>query len=95
MLHKAVLHRKHHKGQILMGRLVSDDIQLAIDVHKNVSGELKGPTDIPSLPPSGKNHAMFLLVRPLRPQVSCTFDVCLLLSLPIIFIADFQLSRFC
>jgi hypothetical protein len=41
MLHKAELHCKHHKGQILMGGMVSDDIQLATDGHKNVSGELK------------------------------------------------------
>jgi len=44
MLHKAVLHRTHHKGQILMGWLVSDDIQLAVDGHKNVSGEVNVPT---------------------------------------------------
>lgn len=93
MLHKAVLHRKHHKGQILMGWLVSDDIQLAIDGHKNVSGELKAPT-----------YRHFLRLERIT-RCSCWFTrfvhrcrihlMCILLSLRIIFIADFQLSVFC
>jgi hypothetical protein len=93
MLHKAALHRKHRTGQTLMGWLASDVVELATDGYKNVGGELNVKT----------YHHFLRLERITRCFCWLTrfFHRCrihliwMLLSLWIVFIADFQLSEFC